>query len=169
MPEDPSFPKLVRDLMSVGVETCTPDTPIIELARAMIERNIEEVVVLEEGNAIGIVGQDEVIKAFLSEDYRSLSAEDVMVEGVPEIPPDIPLQAAAQFMQDRGLRTLFLMHQSAGFEYPAAVITYRHLLRLMAAKDMNDLKDLGIQAERQSPLDVFIKRRDAARKGLHKK
>ena len=169
MLEDPSFPKLVRDLMSVGVETCTPDTPIVELARAMIERNIEEVVVLEEGNAIGIVGQDEVIKAFLTDNFRSLSAEDVMVAGVPEIPPDIPLQAAAQFMQDRGLRTLFLMHQSGGIEYPAAVITYRHLLRLMAAKDAHELKDLGIQAERQSPLDVFLSRRDEARKRMKKK
>jgi predicted transcriptional regulator len=164
MVEDSSLPKLVRDLMSVGVETCNPDTPIVEIARAMAERNIEEIVVLEEGNAIGIVGQNEVIKAFLDDEYRSLHAEDIMVEGVPQVPPDIPLPAAAQFMQDRGLRTLYMMHQSAGIEYPAAVITYRHLLRLMAANDADDLKDLGIHAERQTPLEVFMLRREEARK-----
>jgi len=34
----------------------------------------------------------------------------------------------------------------------------------MAAKDAAELRDLGILAERQTPLDTFIQRRNAARK-----
>jgi hypothetical protein len=55
-------------------------------------------------------------------------------------------------------------HNSAGIIYPAALISYKHLVRHLAAKDDSDLKDLGITAERKSPLEVFIERRDRARK-----
>jgi hypothetical protein len=55
------------------------------------------------------------------------------------------------------------MHHSNGIEYPAGVITYAHILRHMTADSQNDLKDLGIKAERKSPVDAFIERRNAAR------
>ena len=149
--------------MTVGVETCTPDATIPDLARRILDQGLEQVVVLEEGNAVGVVGQDELIRAYARPDHRHLTAEDILREGVPQVPPDIPLAAAAQLMLDQGVRALFLMHQSTGIEYPAAVITYRHLLRHLAAREGDDLRDLGIYAERQSPLEVFIKRRNAAR------
>ena len=81
---------------------------------------------------------------------------------VPQVPPDIPLTAAAQIMQDQGLRILFLTHHAGGIAYPAAYITYKHLLRHLGARDARDLRDLGIKAERESPLETFIRRRDEA-------
>ncbi len=156
--------RLVRDLMTVGVTSCSPDTLITEIARTMLDTDLEALVVLDhEGHAVGVVSQAAVVQAYARDDRR-LTAGDIMREGVPEIPPDIPLAAAAQIMQDQGVRALFLMHHSDGISYPAAVIAYRHLLRHLAAEDSTDLKDLGIRAERVSPLDTFIKRRDAARK-----
>jgi predicted transcriptional regulator len=152
--------------MTVGVETCTPETSIADIARAMLLNQVDEVVVLEEGNALGVVGQNELVRAYSREDYASLVAEDVMREGVPQVPPDIPLAAAAQVMLDMDVRTLFLMHQSAGIEYPAALISFRHLLRHMAAENSDELRDLGIKAERKSPLETFIQRRNAARNKL---
>ncbi len=119
---------------------------------------------LEEGNALGVIGQKELIQAYTRQDYETLVAEDVMREGIPQVPPDIPLVAAAQIMLDLDVRTLFLMHQSAGIEYPAALISFRHLLRHMAAENLDELRDLGIKAERRSPLETFIERRNAARK-----
>jgi len=150
--------------MTVGVETCTPETPIVEVARAILLNQIDEVVVLEEGNALGVVGQKELIQAYSRDGYENLVAEDVMREGVPQVPPDIPLAAAAQVMLDMDVRTLFLMHQSAGIEYPAALISFRHLLRHMTAEHIDELRDLGIKAERKPPLETFIARRNAARK-----
>ena len=69
--------KLVRDLMTVGVPTCKINTPVVDIARFLIENNVEEMVVL---------------------------------------------------------------------------------------KDESELRDLGINAERKTPLEVFIERRDEARK-----
>jgi CBS-domain-containing membrane protein len=158
-------PKLVRDLMSVGVLTCPPDTTAIDLARLFLEKEVEAVIVLDDqGHAVGTVGRDELVRAYAHADYQELTAEAVMRDGVVQAPPDIPLTAAAQIMQDHGVRALFLMHHAGGIEYPAAMLTYSHFLRHMAAADEEELRDLGIKAEREPPLVTFLRRRDEARR-----
>jgi predicted transcriptional regulator len=166
MTENPAvFPSVVRDLMTVGVTTCSLGTPVSEIARLMVEKSLEAVVVLdEEGNARGYVSQDEAVGAISRPAGRDLKVEDVLREDIPEIPVDIPIAAAAQIMQDQGVRVLFFLHHAGGIAYPAGILTYRHILRFLAARSPEELRDLGIQAARQSPLDVFIQRRDAARK-----
>ena len=160
-----SSPKLVRDLMTVGVPTCKATTPIVEVARFLIDNNVEEIVVLgDEGESVGVCGYKELVDAYERDDVRELTAEEVMSEGVPELPSDIPLKAAAQLMKDKNVRVAYMNHNSAGIIYPAASISYKHLVRHLAAKDESELKDLGINAERKSPLDQFIERRDEARK-----
>ena len=157
--------KLVRDLMTVGVPTCKTSNLIVDIARFLINNNVEEMVVLgNEGEGVGVVGYEELVRAYERTDVKSLTAEQVMREGVPELPADIPLTAAAQMMKDRGIRVAYMTHNSAGIIYPAAMISYKHIVRHIAAKDESELKDLGLSAERKSPLEVFIKKRDNARK-----
>jgi hypothetical protein len=67
-------------------------------------------------------------------------------------------------MLDQGVRAIYMMHHSAGINYPAAVLTFRHVLRHLAARDDAELRDLGIAAARKTPIEVFIERREAARK-----
>jgi CBS domain-containing protein len=157
------LPLLVRDLMTVGVLTCPPETPIPELAQLLLAHDQDDVIVLDEGKALGTVGQEQLVAALQRDDARSLKAIDIMREGIPQIPPDIPILAAAQIMRDLNVRTLFLMHHAAGIEYPAAVIGYKHLLRYLAAESPDQLRDLGIRAVREPPLEVFKRRRDLAR------
>jgi CBS domain-containing protein len=149
--------------MTVGVLTCSPQTTVPEIAKLLLDHDLDEVIVLDDGKALGVVGQDELVAAFSLEDAKLLTAIDVMREGVPQVPPDIPLTAAAQIMRDQGVRTFFLMHHAAGIEYPAAALSYKHYLRLLAAEDNEDLRDLGIKADRVLPLDEFNKRRQATR------
>jgi predicted transcriptional regulator len=163
MPEN--TPKLVRDLMTVGVPTCKYSTPIVDIARFLVENNVEEMVVLgEEGEGVGVCGYKELVIAYDRENARELTAEDVMSEGVPELPSDITLKLAAQLLRDKDIRVAYMNHNSAGIIYPAASISYKHLIRHLAAEDESDLKDLGINAERKSPLEQFIERRDEARR-----
>lgn len=158
-------PLLVRDLMTVGVPTCKWNSPIRDIARFLLEHHVEAMCVLDaEGHSIGVVGEQELVAAYGREELDTLTAEDIMSEGVPELNPDLPLTAAAQMMKDRGIRIAYMMHNSAGIIYPAAYISYRHILRHIAARDEKDLKDLGLAAERKSPLEQFIERRDEARR-----
>lgn len=163
MPE--KMPQLVRDLMTVGVPTCKTTTPIVEIARFLIEHNVEEMVVLgDEGEGVGVCGYEELVSAYGREDARDLTAEDIMNEGVPELPSDIPLKLAAQLLRDKKIRVAYMNHNSAGIIYPAASLSYRHLVRHLAAQDGTELKDLGIKAVRKSPLEQFLERRDEARR-----
>lgn len=151
--------------MTVGVPTCKTSTPVVDVARFLIENNVEEMVVLgEEGEGVGICGYPQLVDAYMRDDTDGLTAEEVMSEGVSELPSDIPLKLAAQLMKDKGIRVAYMNHNSAGIIYPAASISYKHVVRYLAAKDETELKDLGIKAERKSPIDVFIERRDEARR-----
>ena len=150
--------------MTVGVPTCAPDTSIVEIARLLIEKGFEEIVVLEEGHNIGVVGFNELVKIYDREDALELNAEQIMRPGIQTTRPDIPLETAAQFMRDLGIRVLYLTHHAGGVEYPAAYISYKHLIRHLAARNDQELADLGIDSARQSPLETFIQRRDAARR-----
>ncbi len=157
--------KLVRDLMSVGVPTCALDDSVVELTRWFLEKEIEGAVVLDEhGHGAGVVTQDELIKAYAQGDCEQLTAQDVMRLELPTVPPDIPLTVAAQIMQDMGTRVVYMTHHAGGIVYPAAYLTYKHLLRHLAARDEQELKDLGIKAEREAPLETFFRRRDEALK-----
>jgi CBS domain-containing protein len=168
-------PRLVRDLMTVGVPTCSLDTIVADLAELMLAKDYEGVIVLDaNGHAAGVVTRDELVKAYCRldaqhpnarhPDYQHQRASEVMRADVPQIPPDIPLSAAAQIMHDLGVRVLYLMHHAGGIEYPAAYLTYRHLIRHICAKEDSDLSDLGIKAARKAPLELFIERREEARK-----
>ena len=160
----PTSYRLVRDLMTVGVPTCAPDTLLTDLARLSLEKEVEAFVVMKDGHALGVISERELVAGCTREDAYFLTAEQVMREGVPQVPPDIPLSAAALLMGDLGVQTLFLMHHAGGIEYPAAYISYRHYLRLLAAESDEELSDLGIYADRQPPLQEFIQRRDEARR-----
>lgn len=157
--------KLVRDLMTIGVPTCKTDTRIVDIARFLIDNNAEEMVVLgDEGEGVGVVGYEELVSAYHRENVGELTAEQVMREGVAELPSDIPLVAAAQMMKDKKTRVAYMNHNSAGTIYPAATISYKHIVRHLAAKDETELKDLGLKAERKSPVEVFVERKNEARK-----
>ena len=151
--------------MTVGVPTCKYDSLVTDIARFLLEHHVEAMCVLDaEGHGIGVVGEKELVAAYGRDDLGSLKAEDVMSEGVPELGADLPLTVAAQMMKDKGVRVAYMMHNAGGIIYPAAYISYRHILRHMAAKDENELKDLGLAAERKSPIEQFIQRRDEARR-----
>lgn len=162
---------MVRDLMSVGVRTCALETLITDLARLFLDEELEAVVVLDEnGHAAGVVSQVELVNAYAHEKHLvnakqvPLTAETIMEPGVLQVPPDIPLSAAAQILLDQRARAVFMMHHAGGIEYPAAVLTFKHILRHIAMRDPSELSDLGIKASRKAPLEQFLKRRDEARR-----
>lgn len=149
--------------MTLGVLTCPPDTPVPKQAQLLINHHRDDVIVLDEGKALGTVGQEQLVAALQREDAKTLKASDLLRAGVPQNQPDIPILAAAQIMHDLKVHTLFLMHHAGGIEYPAAAIGYRHLHRYLAADDPDQLSDLGIRAARESPLEAFQRRHNRAR------
>lgn len=56
-----------------------------------------------------------------------------MNEDIPTIQPDVPVEAAAQMMRDRGMPYLCLMHSWPGEPRPSAVISLETIERRLQA------------------------------------
>lgn len=52
---------LVKEVMSSDVITTTPDTPLVEAARVLVERKIGCLPVLEDGHLVGIVTEGDFV------------------------------------------------------------------------------------------------------------
>ena len=77
--DKPNKPTLVRDLMSVGVYTCTPETTIEVVARALLDMDLDAGVVLDyNGHAIGVASRDDLVRAFARGLPGSTPVEQVM-------------------------------------------------------------------------------------------
>ena len=85
MPETP-LPRLVHDLMTVGLMTCPPQTTVPELAQLLLDHNLAQLVVLDDGKDPGVVGQDDLFKAFARDNTKSLTASDVIWKNLSKDP-----------------------------------------------------------------------------------
>ena len=52
----------VKDAMSPEIQTTTPDTPVADAARVMIERRIACLPVIENGRLVGIVMETDFVR-----------------------------------------------------------------------------------------------------------
>lgn len=119
---------LVRDVMTIGVPICAADErcDVANARLAGLPGQPEVAVVLDEdGMAAGWVS-----RARLDQAEPASTIGSVMDEDIPELPPDIPAQAALQMMRDRGQTHVFLMHSWPGEPRPSAVLALSTLERL---------------------------------------
>ncbi len=128
-------PLLVRNVMTIGVPVCR-DTETCGAVLARLESQTrgvsakrtpgacEVVVVLDEdGMACGWLTRERL------GEQEAAAVGEVMDEDIPTVPPDIPVEAAAQLMRDRGVEHLFLMHDWPGEPRPSAVISLKAIER----------------------------------------
>ena len=103
------MPKLVRDLMKIGVPTCETDTRLDEVAKIMAREGADAVIVMDEYGACGVVSQTDLVKAF-PRNWELLTAKEVMTERIVSITPDTAAIAAAHMMMDEQVHQVFIMH-----------------------------------------------------------
>ncbi len=118
-------PLLVRDVMTIGVPVCR-DSETCGAVAARMGRETSPiagtgqvcVALDEDGMACGWA-----TRAALQTAAPLSLVGAIMDEDIPTVPPDIPAEAAAQLMRDRGVDYLFLMHDWPGEPRPSAVIS----------------------------------------------
>ena len=125
-------PRLVRDVMTIGVPVCR-DTETCGVVAARLEQTpgIADVVVVldEDGMACGWLTRERLVENAIH------FVSEVMDEDIPTVAPDLPAEVAAQLMRDRGVEYLFLMHDWPGEPRPSAVISRQAIeARLAGAK-----------------------------------
>jgi CBS domain-containing protein len=99
----------VGDVMSHGIVTCRPETPLWSAARAMTERRSRSlVVVAADGRPLGIVtGRDLLFLYGGKEDGTTV--RDVMSSSLLTASPELPLRKAADLMLEHEVHRLIVV------------------------------------------------------------
>src|SRR5712672_1503839 len=99
----------VKDAMHKGADWVSPDTPVVEVAKLMCERDIGAIPIGEDDRLIGMVtDRDIVCKGLAQEgfDARRTMARDVMTPGIHCCREDDDLAKAVRHMETLKIRRL---------------------------------------------------------------
>lgn len=98
----------VRQAMHAGVDWCAPDTPLSEIARIMRDDDIGAVPIGEKDRLIGMVTDRDIVCRGLADgrDPASLTARDVMTEGIVYCMEEASLEDAIHLMENKQIRRM---------------------------------------------------------------
>ena len=120
--------KRVRDVMTRGVITVSLDTPVSEVARILVEKDVSGVAVtVPDGEAVGVISEIDVIKVF-DQNWNTLTAEDIMSSFVRTVNPEMSLKKAADLMRDLNIHRLLILSLSPAYGLPVGIVTARDIL-----------------------------------------
>lgn len=99
----------VRDVMTADPACCTPDTPLPELARMMVENDCGEIPVVENMASqipIGVVTDRDIVCRTIANDINplGLAAADCMSNPIVAVTPDMSLEECCRIMEEYLIR-----------------------------------------------------------------
>lgn len=130
------FKKRLSEIMSSPVATCAAATPVREIARRMIQRDIGALLVCDDSQAaVGIVTKHDLVSKVLASEMKEfdrLTAADIMTPQPFTLPPDAYMYEATAFMMGRKIKHL-PVHDGSG---PVGMVTLRDLMKYRSQKSM---------------------------------
>jgi CBS domain-containing protein/acyl dehydratase len=100
-------PISAREVMVDPVETVGPDATAREAASRLYESGIGSLVVRRDGDAVGIVTDDDVTQIVAEGgDPEATTVEEVMANPIVSIGPDATIEAAAEAMREHTIKRL---------------------------------------------------------------
>ncbi len=110
----------VRDAMHAGVITCTPDTPLEEVARLMAVHRVHAIVVGEDTAPWGVVSDLDLVSMLASGDETLTAAGAAATDALPITPGDT-LEHAAQLIREHAVAHLIVVDPES--ERPVGVVS----------------------------------------------
>ncbi len=118
----------VREIMSSPVETICPEASVTEAVGLMGDKHIGSLVVVRDGQPIGIFTERDLLSKILAKRARlsTTKIETVMSEPVISIDGATPISEAANFMRHRKIRRLPVTENGklVGIITAADILTY---------------------------------------------
>ncbi len=125
----------VRDAMHAGVITCTSDSTLDEVARSMVGNHIHAVVVVdEEGFAVGVVSQTDLVLARqgrTSEDLAHMTAGLIMTPDLITCTLETGLSEVVTTLTRNRIHRLVVVEEIDGRLRPIGVISMTDIIRQM--------------------------------------
>ena len=99
--------KFAREVMTPDPACCSPDTPLDQVARMMVQHNCGEIPVIDRANRpIGVVTDRDIVCRSVAESENPIAhtAESVMTAPVVTVRPDARLEDVIETMQRHQIR-----------------------------------------------------------------
>lgn len=106
--------KTVEDIMTASPATCSPDTPLQDVARMMVDNDCGCIPVVETQSArvpIGVITDRDIASRVVAEgrDARALSASDAMTKPAISVARDASLDDCLRTMTEHQLRRVVVV------------------------------------------------------------
>jgi CBS domain-containing protein len=123
--------KTIEAIMSKSVLVVELNTNAKDCARAMAKKGVSCAVITEEGTAIGIVTERDLVSKVLAEtiEAKSVLVRDIMSTPLITAPPDAPLTGAAELMARYRIRRLVVVNDSGSL---VGIVTTGDIARSLA-------------------------------------
>ena len=117
-----------KDVLAVDLNSNTEDC-----ARAMMKKGVSCAVITEEGTAVGIVTERDLVSKVLAESIepKKVLVRDIMSTPLITTTPDAPLIGAAEVMAQYRIRRLVVVDSSGTL---AGIVTAGDIARTLAEK-----------------------------------
>jgi CBS domain-containing protein len=104
-------PLQAKDIMTATPACCTPDTPLPEVARQMVEHDCGAIPIVEDAmgkQVVGILTDRDIVTRTVAErrDPMDLKARDVMTPNVATVNENSSLSEVAEIMEQRQVRRI---------------------------------------------------------------
>ncbi len=120
--------RTVRDLMHHGVIACSPDDTAAAAIDTMASNDIHALVVIENGQAVGVLSQTDVVLASQGrtpQEARALAVRNLMTPGCVTCAADVPLSEAISTMTRRRMHRLVVTED----DRPVGVLSMTDVVR----------------------------------------
>lgn len=130
------FKKRLSEIMSAPVEICSPETPIRDIARRMIQKSIGAILVCDRQSQLtGIITERDLVAKVLARDTANcedLNAGEVMTPRPYSMPPDTFMYEATSFMMGHKIKHLPILDR----DEIVGIVTLQDLMKYRSQKSM---------------------------------
>ncbi len=141
----------VGDLMTYPIVSVEADVPLTKAAKLMIDKDVNRLMVTEDGKAVAIISSSDFVASIAREEKaKRETVADVMSDAILVCREKTPVTSAARTMTQAGWRSVLVVDAAGS---PRGVVSKHDLLALL----QNGLTDeLTVDEVMHSPLTVDI-------------
>ncbi len=129
----------VSDIMHIGVVSCPRSASVMDAARKMLDQGIHAVVVVaDDGHAVGVVSQTDVVLARQGrtvEQAAALSVGDIMTPTLVSCTRDRALSEAITLMTRNRVHRLVVVEDQNGKLMPVGILSMTDVIRQFFSKN----------------------------------
>ena len=125
----------VKDLMTKNVVTVDANKTVVEAAALMSEKDIGDLIVMDDNTPVGIVTERDFVRRVLAEGKSTDSkVSEVMTRPLKVIDPEAPIKEAARRMVNKRIRRLPVIKDNK----LVGIITAADFARHLSKKTLTD-------------------------------